>query len=217
MDRLHALIATVRAAMVATAGVTASGALLCIALAGCDDDATASGTAAHAPPGRVVSVAARPEADPAEGFCEAEPSGADAPALALPELATGRAPSGDRVRWVNVWATWCAPCVEELPLLVEWRDRLRSDGVDVDLVLLSADGDQDSVDRFYIDRPYLPASLRVTDPTAIAAWAGTVGLDEGATLPIHVMTGPSGRVSCARTGAVRLTDYNAVQAVLSRP
>jgi len=32
---------------------------------------------------------------------------------------------------VNFWATWCAPCREEMPLLSEVRDRYASSGLEV--------------------------------------------------------------------------------------
>jgi thiol-disulfide isomerase/thioredoxin len=44
-----------------------------------------------------------------------------------------------RVVFVNVWATWCGPCRDELPALVKLQHRLGKDGLD--LILVSADFD----------------------------------------------------------------------------
>lgn len=42
---------------------------------------------------------------------------------------------------LNFWATWCAPCGQELPSLMDMQDRLRSRGVVVLGVSIDVDGD----------------------------------------------------------------------------
>jgi peroxiredoxin len=41
---------------------------------------------------------------------------------------------------LNFWATWCPPCIEEMPSLVEMQQRLKSKGVTVLAVSVDADG-----------------------------------------------------------------------------
>lgn len=195
MDRLPALIAI---------------ATLMLA-AGCDDGAAPTGAA---PPGRVVAVAARAY-ETSEELCDVAPRGEDAPRLQLPEL---REPeeAGARhgARWVNVWATWCRPCVEEMPLLAEWQGRLATDGVEVELVFLSVDAEPEAIARYREAHPEAQESLQIADPATLPEWVQTVGLDEGATLPIHILTDAEGRVVCARTGALHESDYRAVRGIL---
>ncbi len=85
------------------------------------------------------------------------------PPLGLPALAAGSLEPSHVRRWVNVWATWCRPCVEEMPMLVEWKDRLRGDGIDVELLFVSADETDDDVAGFRREHPTVPESLRVAD------------------------------------------------------
>ena len=47
---------------------------------------------------------------------------------------------------LNFWATWCAPCVEEVPSLVEMQRRLKAKGVTV--LAVSVDVDQNAFQQF---------------------------------------------------------------------
>src|ERR1700688_2527215 len=47
---------------------------------------------------------------------------------------------------LNFWATWCAPCVEEVPSLVEMQRRLKAKGVTV--VAVSIDVDENAYQLF---------------------------------------------------------------------
>ena len=42
---------------------------------------------------------------------------------------------------VNFWATWCPPCVEELPSLMTLQERMKARGVVVVGVSIDVDGD----------------------------------------------------------------------------
>jgi cytochrome c biogenesis protein CcmG/thiol:disulfide interchange protein DsbE len=41
---------------------------------------------------------------------------------------------------LNFWATWCPPCIEEMPSLVQMQQKMKSKGVEV--VAISVDADQ---------------------------------------------------------------------------
>lgn len=47
-----------------------------------------------------------------------------------------------RVVFVNVWATWCPPCVEEMPTIQRLYDRLHERGLEVLAVSIDALGEQ---------------------------------------------------------------------------
>lgn len=61
---------------------------------------------------------------------------------------------------LNFWATWCAPCVEEMPSLVQLQQRLKDKGVTV--IGVSVDVDNDSYHRFLQDHKI--DFLTVRDP-----------------------------------------------------
>jgi cytochrome c biogenesis protein CcmG, thiol:disulfide interchange protein DsbE len=61
---------------------------------------------------------------------------------------------------LNFWATWCPPCVEEMPSLVEMQRRLKAKGVTV--LAVSIDVDDDAYRRFVKD--HAANLLTVRDP-----------------------------------------------------
>jgi cytochrome c biogenesis protein CcmG/thiol:disulfide interchange protein DsbE len=50
---------------------------------------------------------------------------------------------------LNFWATWCPPCIEEMPSLVEMQQRMKSKGVTV--IAVSLDVDESNYHRFLRD------------------------------------------------------------------
>ena len=50
---------------------------------------------------------------------------------------------------LNFWATWCAPCVEELPSLVNLQQKMRNKGITV--LAVSVDQDESLYRRFVQD------------------------------------------------------------------
>jgi len=60
-----------------------------------------------------------------------------------------------KVVLVNFWASWCAPCLEEMPLLDDLNDRLAPDGgvvvaVNIDRVRSKAEG---VIEHLAVDLP----------------------------------------------------------------
>jgi len=76
---------------------------------------------------------------------------------------------------LNFWATWCPPCVEELPSMMTMQERMRGKGV---MVLgVSIDVDDDAYHRFLKVRNV--NFLTVRDPEQkVATMYGTTGWPE---------------------------------------
>lgn len=185
--------------------------LFTLLLAACGDD-TGIRPEPTPLPSRVEAVGARRE-DPAQRFCDVSaPFGEGAP-IALPAT-EGPALPTEGWRWINVWATWCAPCVEEIPRLLTFRDRLQSEGIAVTHWLVSVDATSALVDEFRARHAGTPESARLTDPAGLPALVSALGVDAGATIPIHALVDPTGHVRCVRTGAITDRDFDVVRAIV---
>lgn len=76
---------------------------------------------------------------------------------------------------LNFWATWCPPCVEELPSLMNMQDRMKGKGIVVLGVSIDVDGD--AYHRFLKQRSV--NFLTVRDPEQkVASMYGTSGWPE---------------------------------------
>lgn len=103
---------------------------------------------------------------------------------------------------VNFWATWCPPCVEELPLLDEFARQRAANGWQVVGLAI----DQPSAVRTFLART--PVSF----PIGLAGLEGTelgkkLGNLSGG-LPFTVVLGSSGEVRQRRMGQVTRADLN---------
>jgi cytochrome c biogenesis protein CcmG/thiol:disulfide interchange protein DsbE len=59
---------------------------------------------------------------------------------------------------LNFWATWCPPCIEEMPSLVQMQERMKSKGVTV--LAVSVDADENDYRRFLRDHNVNLLSVR---------------------------------------------------------
>lgn len=178
----------------------------------------AAGRSAGVPAaGRSAGVAAAKTVDPKllDGFCDkhwpaagadARPFGAGPVARAL----DAKAVHTGRWRWINFWATWCKPCIEEMPMLGRWRDALVKQGHPFALELWTIDEDQAALDARL--KQGVPAPVwHVAGAEPLGDFLETLGLDRGAVLPIHMLVDPSGQLRCVRAGSVRPADWGIIR------
>jgi peroxiredoxin len=62
---------------------------------------------------------------------------------------------------LNFWATWCPPCIEEMPSLVQMQQRMKAKGVTV--LAVSVDVDDSNYRRFLKDHSVNLLSVRDAD------------------------------------------------------
>ena len=170
---------------------------------------------------RYQAVKAAPTAKaPPAPWCDMEFAAGTGARLVLPPATPARKPVGalstGRWTWFNLWATWCKPCLREMAVLLSWRDRLRQNGVALDLWFLSLDEDADELAKFLAAHPEVaPApSLRASSPADFRAWVKNYTMDASMPIPIHILAAPDGRVRCIRNGSLDEGDYPAVAALL---
>jgi thiol-disulfide isomerase/thioredoxin len=112
-----------------------------------------------------------------------------------------------RVVVLNLWATWCTPCVAEMPMLDRLQHQL--EGKEAEVVALSIDrGGQQAVKEFY-ERIGVKRLRIYVDPTMRAQTGlGTLGL------PTTLIIDKEGRERGRLMGAAEWDDAAAVELVL---
>jgi thiol-disulfide isomerase/thioredoxin len=180
-----------------------------VILAGCAADQDQ----APAPP-RVEVIAPSDDARLVKDFCEVHPPAESAPSLALPALDGTQLPDDPGWTWISFWATWCVPCLAEMPLMKHWSERLGQEGTPVTIRFVSVDATSADLDRFKRTHPDVPETVRIARQELLAPWLPTIGLDASASIPLHLFIDPQNRVRCVRSGAISESDYATVRAVL---
>jgi thiol-disulfide isomerase/thioredoxin len=191
-----------------------------VLLAACGTEEPAG--AVEQPPARVNAVkATRPTASASE-WCDVYYAPGKGPRLAVPPVEDARnggtagGPSGGGWIWVNLWATWCGPCLREMPLITRWMETLKRDGVSVDLWFLSIDEEPAVLRSFLAERPAITPynSLRLSREETLRPWLGSIGLPPETAIPVNVLAGPGGEVRCVRTGAINDGHYPTIREFL---
>lgn len=148
-----------------------------------------------------------PEQPPAPADIRVFTVGDIASSYALPDLqghATTLAKWRGKAVLLNFWASWCVPCIKEMPLLAEFQRAHAADGVQV--VGVAMEQPQSAavfVRRVGVDYPILTGID--ADPVPTTVFGDTDGL-----LPYSVLIGPDGRILETRLGPLDeslLTDW----------
>jgi peroxiredoxin len=119
-----------------------------------------------------------------------------APAFTLRDLA-GRdvslASLRGRVVVIDFWATWCAPCVFQIPILNEFWAAHRGDGVEV--LGISVDVEGAEVVRSFVEEHGIRYPI-LLGSEGLARDFGALGF------PTLFVVGPDGRIETVHTGVI---------------
>ena len=92
----------------------------------------------------------------------------------------------DQIQVVNFWATWCGPCIKEMPLF-ESLEKQRSD-VKVTLVSLDLDLDANPEKVFkFVERKGIQSTVLILDETDPNSWINKIDKSWSGSLPATIV------------------------------
>lgn len=103
--------------------------------------------------------------------------------IAISELTARLAASPGKVLVVNFWATWCRPCVAELPYFEQLRAEYASQGVEVVLVSLDDPAELASRVQPFVTRKALQSELYLLTDQDPNEWMPVLSDDWNGTIP----------------------------------
>ncbi len=112
--------------------------------------------------------------------------GQEARIVNLQELKEAIGAPGEGVRVINFWATWCGPCVKELP----YFEKVGKERKDVEIILVSTDLDLDpnpeKVHRF-VKRKNLTSKVLILEVQQSNDWIDQLDKEWSGALPATIV------------------------------
>jgi thiol-disulfide isomerase/thioredoxin len=111
---------------------------------------------------------------------------------------------------LNLWATWCAPCLQEMPSIASLAADKRLKDREVVFLCVSVDRSAETLRRFVREKSWKMTVLRATSIPDIFTTEG---------IPATFLIGPDGRIAAAQVGAAKWDDPSVVDFLekLARP
>lgn len=108
-----------------------------------------------------------------------------------------------KVLVINFWATWCKPCLEEMPMLIKVQKKYASNGIQiVGIALDSAAKVQEFAKMLGVDYPLVIGSLETIEVTR------KIGNATGG-LPYTVVLNRAGKIVKTRLGGISEAELDA--------
>ncbi len=109
-----------------------------------------------------------------------------------------------KVVFLNIWATWCPPCVSEMPSITMLATHPKLQGKGIEFLCVSVDDDPEAPRAFWQQRKLKGTPL----------WFGgeaipTVYATDG--IPATFIIAPDGRIAVAEVGSARWDDPKVVE------
>ena len=105
---------------------------------------------------------------------------------------------------INFWATWCAPCREEIPAFVELQEKYATQGLQfIGIALQQADEVRDFIEEYNVNYPSLVGGDEVIKV------ASQLGNNIGA-MPYTVIINSKGKIAYTHRGPLSKIEAEAV-------
>jgi thiol-disulfide isomerase/thioredoxin len=182
-----------------------------------------------APPPGAASVSATPIGHAApvapRNLCEtdlAQPGRRFPKGTFTPVAAPGAEPPAERIpaaggrwTWINLFASWCGPCKEEIPRLRGFEQRLTAN---LEVAFVSVDDDERSLKQYLGGQAGagVRSAFWLQPGKSREAWLAAFDLKDPPDLPAQVLLDPTGKVRCVVGGAVEDADFARVAAIVRR-
>ena len=97
--------------------------------------------------------------------------------------------TSDQIRIYNFWATWCAPCIKEMP----YFEKVSSENDQLDLIFISLD-DASKSDRVvnFIENRNIQAPVYLLDDVDYNKWIDKVSTEWSGAIPATLFVQPNG-------------------------
>jgi thiol-disulfide isomerase/thioredoxin len=109
-----------------------------------------------------------------------------------------------KVTVVNFWATWCPPCVEEIPMLNRLRSKMN--GNDFELISINFGEEKATIEAFL-------KKVNVEFPVLLDEKGRTSGHWNTVVLPSTYVIGPDGKFAYAVNAAIEWDSPEVVEAI----
>jgi len=120
--------------------------------------------------------------------------------------------SGD-LQVINFWATWCGPCVKEMPSFEKAREKYAAKGVNFTLVSLDFKEDLNSKVIPFVKRKGIKANVMLLDNTKYDTWIDKVNNNWEGEIPVTLFINKKKGVRYFIKGAI---DYEELDQTIAR-
>jgi thiol-disulfide isomerase/thioredoxin len=107
----------------------------------------------------------------------------------------------DKTIFINFWATWCKPCLEEMPSIQAAMNKLKNENI---VFLFASDEVPDQIENFKVTHNYNFNYVKVENPEELIIM----------TLPTTYIFSPKGKLVFSEIGYRKWDDKNNIDLIL---